>query len=110
MVDNKYFTNFLIKSFNNPKKFNIKHKKITINTIKDLLKKEKLICHIDNNYLGDYSHASHFIIIEKSTHKKFRIIDPMEGKKKIISHEKLYESITSLKKNIKMCPLLFYLS
>lgn len=108
-VDNKYFTNILIKSFKDKKNFNIYHHKITISYIKELLKEKPIICHIDDNYLGDYSHASHFIILEKATDKKIRIIDPMTGKKSLISDKGLKDSILSLKKHIKMCPLLFYL-
>jgi len=109
IVDNKYFTNVLIKSFKSKNKFNIFHKKITLSLIKELLKEQPLICHIDDNYLGDYSHASHFIILEKATNKRILIVDPMTGKKKSISDKKLLESILSLKRHIKMCPLLFYI-
>lgn len=108
-VDNKYFTNVLIKDFNDKTNFNIYHNKITIAYIRELLKKTSLICHIDDNYFGDYSHVSHFIVLEEAANKKIRIIDPMTGKKGLISDKKLEESILSLKKHIKMCPLLFYL-
>ena len=109
IVDNKYFTNILIKGFNDRNNFNILHNKITIPLIRELLKKQPLICHIDDNYLGDYSHASHFIILEKATNKKILIVDPMSGKKSLISDKKLHDSILSLKKHIKMCPLIFYI-
>lgn len=109
VVDNKYFTNFLIDGFNDKNNFNVYHNKITIRYIKELLKENSVICHIDDNYLGDYSHASHFIILENSTDKRITIIDPMNGKRTFISDEKLEKSIQSLKKHIKMCPLLFYL-
>ncbi|MDP2925569.1 MAG: hypothetical protein Q8N99_04305 [Nanoarchaeota archaeon] len=109
VVDNKYFTNILINGFKDKKNFNIYHNIVTINYIKGLLKERPIICHVDDNYLGDYSHASHFIILEKASTKKITIIDPMSGKRSLISDKKLEESILSLKKHIKMCPLLFYL-
>lgn len=109
LVDNKYFTNILVKSFKDRNNFNIQHKKITIPLIKELLKKRPMICHIDDNYFGDYSHASHFIILEKAMNDKILIIDPMSGKKSLVSGKRIYNSILSLKKHIKMCPLLFYL-
>ena len=109
IVDNKYFANILVKGFKDRNNFNIQHKKITISLIRELLKEQPIICHIDDNYLGDYSHASHFIILEKATNKKVLIVNPMSGKRSLISDKKLYDSILSLKRHIKMCPLLFYL-
>ena len=108
VVDNKYFTDILIKSLKDRKNFNIYHQKITIHLIKELLNEGPIICHIDDHYLGDYSHASHVIILERATDKKILIVDPMNGKKSLISDKKLEDSILSLKKNIKMCPLLLY--
>lgn len=109
VVDNKYFTDVLIKEFNDKENFNIFHEKINTKTIGRFLEKGPLICHIDDNYLGDYSHASHFIILDKMTDKMITIVDPMTGKRGSISHKKLEDSINSLKNHIKMCPLLFYL-
>ncbi len=109
VVDNKYFTNILIKSLKDGVNFNIYHQKITTSLIRELLNERPLICHIDDHYLGDYSHASHFIILERATDTKILIIDPMTGKKSLISDKKLEDSILSLKRHIKMCPLLFYL-
>ena len=109
IVDNKYFTNSLIKSFKDKRSFNIIHKKITIQLIKQLLKDKSLICHLDNNYLGNYSHCSHFVVLEKATDKKILLIDPFSGKKRFISDKKLEQAILSLKNHVKMCPLLYYL-
>ena len=109
IVDNKYFTNSLIKSFKDKRNFNIVHKKITIQLIKELLKDKPLICHLDNNYLGDYSQCSHFLVLEKATHKKILLIDPFSGKKRFISVKKLEQAILSLKNHVKMCPLLYCL-
>ena len=95
VVDNKYFTNVLIKEFKDKKNFKIVHEKITIDLIKKLILKQPVICHIDDNLLGDYSHASHFIVIEKATDKNFMIIDPWSGKRKLISSNKLISSFFS---------------
>jgi hypothetical protein len=108
LVDNKYFTNFLHKSFND-KNLTVQHHKINIALIRKLLQKTPIICHIDDHHLGDYSHASHFVVIEQAT-EKFLIVDPMHGEKKWISEETLEKAIQDLKKHIKMCPLVFYLS
>ena len=69
-----------------------------------------IICHIDDHYLGDFSHASHFVVIEKATESKFMVVDPMHGKKKWISEKTLDNAIQDLKNHIKMCPLVFYLN
>ncbi len=106
IVDNAFFTNELKKSFNN--NITVQHNKITLNLIKELLKHQPIICHIDDNYIGDYSHASHFIILEKATEEYIQIIDPLTGKRSNLSNKKLEASIKSLKDHIKMCPLLFY--
>lgn len=108
-VDNKYFARILEKQIND-KKIEIKHQKITLELVLELLKTTPLICHIDNNYLGDYSHSSHFIILVKATEKNIIFVDTLTGKKGLISPNKLEKAILSLKKHIKMCPLLFSLS
>ena len=64
-VDNKYFTNVLKKEFKGTKLKPV-HNKISLPFIKELLADGPVICHIDDHYLGDYSHASHFIVIEKA--------------------------------------------
>lgn len=109
VVDNQYFTDVLIKEFKDKKNFNIYQHKINSKFIRELLKENSLICHIDDNYFGDYSHASHFIILEKATEKNIQYIAPMTGKKGFVSDKKLDEAILSLKNHIKMCPLIYYL-
>jgi ABC-type bacteriocin/lantibiotic exporter with double-glycine peptidase domain len=104
-VDNKYFTNVLKKEFKGTK-VSPTHKKVSLTFIKELLKEAPVVCHIDDHFLGDYSHASHFIVIERDTGKKFVIVDPWQGKRLLISHKTLQDSIKSLKTHIKMCPLL----
>lgn len=106
-VDNKYFAKVLGGIFSSEKRINVIQKKITIPLIKDLLTNGPLICHIDDHALGDYSHASHFIVLERATDKFVQIIDPWTGKRRKITLSKLDESISDLKNQIKMCPLLF---
>ena len=106
-VDNKYFTEVLGKHFIRNKKIKVVHDPITKSLIKDLLKERSLICHIDDHAIGDYSHASHFIILESVTEKFIQIIDPWSGERKKISMDTLLAAIKDLKTQVKMCPLLF---
>ncbi len=105
-ADNKFFTNVLKESFKD-KNITVSHEKITTTLICKLLEKNSLICHIDNHGLGDYSHSSHFIVIEKVKGSLFTIIDPWIGERKNISKKTLEKAILELKHNVKMCPLLF---
>lgn len=106
LVDNKYFAGILSKAFNK-KSFDVEHQKITILLLKKLLQQGPLICHIDDHFIGNYSHASHFIVLEKCRKNNIVIIDPYTGKRKLMKDVQLNEAIQSLKKRIKMCPLLF---
>lgn len=106
-VDNTYFANVLESIFLKETQIKIRQKKITTRLIKDLLVQGPLICHIDDHCLGDYSHASHFIILEHTTDTFISMIDPWTGKRRKLSTKKLEEGIIQLKSQIKMCPLLF---
>ena len=106
-VDNNFFATTLKKAFIGNKKINVIHKKVNIPLIAELLTENPIICHIDDHVLGDYSHSSHFIILEKATEELVNIIDPWSGKRKKISKSKLNEAINDLKNHVKMCPLLF---
>lgn len=110
VVDNKYFAGILEKQINDKKYFKITHQKITLKLILELLKTTPLICHLDDNYLGDYSHSSHFIILMKATYKSIIFMDTLTGKRGQMNPKKLEKAILSLKKHIKMCPLLFSIS
>ncbi len=66
IVDNKYFARVLSKAFS--KRFTVKAQTINTQLIRELLT-QPLICHLDNFYLGDYSHVSHFVVIEKAVKK-----------------------------------------
>ena len=106
-VDNAHFANILKELFSPDKRLHVIQKKIKLSLIRDLLESGPLICHIDDHSLGDYSHASHFIILERATDKFIQIIDPWTGKRRKISIARLIEGITDLKHQIKMCPVLF---
>lgn len=106
-VDNKFFASVLEEAFLQDERLTVCHKKITISFIRELLKQGPLICHIDDHALGDYSHASHFIILERATEKYVYIVDPWSGERKRIIYAKLEAAINDLKTRIKMCPLLF---
>jgi ABC-type bacteriocin/lantibiotic exporter with double-glycine peptidase domain len=108
IADNEYFANKLKQSYKD-EKIKIDAKKITLNLISELLKKRPIILHIDDNFLGDYSHVSHFIVLEKATKTKFLIHDPYYGKKSFVSQKKIINAVQSLKKHVKMCPLIFYI-
>lgn len=108
IVDNRYFTNVLKKAFGPRSRCTVHYQKISITSINNFLTKGPVICHIDDHSLGNYSHCSHFVILEKNlSGERFLIVDPWHGKKKRLRSIKLEESILSLKKHIKMCPLLF---
>jgi len=109
-VDNKYFANVLEEIFSQDTRLCTIQKKITLSLIKALLESGPLICHIDDHSLGGYSHASHFIVLERATDRFVQIIDPWTGKRRKISLAKLDESLSDLKNQIKMCPLLFSLN
>ena len=109
-VDNKYFGGILSKSFVEEKNISVETKAVSLKLIRELLEIGSLICHVDMHGLGDYSHASHFIIIEKAVSETFTILDPWDGKKKRVSDKTLENAIYELKHQVKMCPLLFSLN
>lgn len=97
-VDNKYFTNFLRKN-NYSSLINIVNKPVNLDF------ETPSIVYLDSQVLGGYSHAPHFVIIEKMVGDVCYIIDPWEGKRKRVKKEKLTEAIKSLKYYLKYCPL-----
>lgn len=108
MVDNKYFTDILSKAFKT-KKIIVEHQKVSVKLIKKLLNEGSLVCHVDTHALGDYSRASHFIVVESFSDDSFTIVDPWTGKRKRMNSKKLEEAIVDLKNKVKMAPLLFQL-
>lgn len=109
IADNKYFANILDKSFSDQKDISVEAKPITAMFIRELVEEQPVVCHIDDHGLGDYSHASHFIVIEKGGKGSFTVVDPWTGKRKRITDKTLENAIYELKTHVKMCPLLFHL-
>jgi hypothetical protein len=107
-VDNKYFSRVLKKKFKN-KKVKILNQKINMPFLDKLLNDSPIIGYIDYKTLGDYSHAPHFILIEKKENKKYTIIDPWTGKRQKLNEEKLMKGIKLLKEHLKICPLVIKL-
>lgn len=106
-ADNKFFTEKLKGELKRQQKsILIENKKISISFIDKLLERSDIILHIDNNLLGDYSHSSHFIVVERKVADKYNIIDPLTGTRKNLSASKLEEAISSLKSSVKMCPII----
>lgn len=108
-VDNKFFTSVLDKAFTGITNIRAEHKPAAIKFIRELLTAGPVICHIDTNALGDYSHSSHFIVVKRSMGTMFLIVDPWTGTERRISEKTLEKAIAGIKKEVKMCPLLFTL-
>lgn len=97
-VDNKYFTNFLIKKSNSPQ-ITVVYKPVNLEF------ETPFIVYLDSQVLGGYSHAPHFVIVEKIVGDICQIIDPWEGKRRRVKKEVSLASINSLKNYLKYCPL-----
>lgn len=107
-VDNKFFTKTLSEqSFDALPHMHAEHKPISIELIQEELTTHPIICHVDTHGLGDHSHSSHFIVLERLAGKMVVIIDPWTGVKRKIAQRTLEGAIESLKSEVKMCPLLF---
>lgn len=108
LVDNKYFTETLSHDLNElSEKVHISFKPVTTPLIKEIVKNQPLVVHLDDNFLGDYSHASHFVVVHSIRKDgRFEIFNPINGKSKYLTERNLGDAILSLKKHIKMCPIL----
>lgn len=102
-VDNKIFANFLIKN-NQISLINIIHKPISVEFT------TPYIVYLDSQVLGGYTHAPHFVIVEKIVGETCHIIDPWDGKRRRYSKEKMTKAINSLKSYLKYCPLVITLN
>lgn len=76
------------------------HKKINRKFIYQLSDHFPIIIYIDDFYL-EKIHAPHFIILETLGKEDAVILDPWDGKRKIISTKLLFKSIYSLKNHLK---------
>lgn len=108
IVDNKTFADELTKGKNKKnKRIKIRSEKITIKMIEKLLETSAIILHVDNHFLGDYSHVSHYVVVTAfKNDMKIELVDPIDGKSRYLTKEKLEASIDSLRNNIKMCPVI----
>ncbi len=108
LVDNKFFTKKLAQDLKEPpKQIRIVHRKINSETVSDIVRKQPAVVYIDYNFMGDYSHSSHFVVvnsIRKDDH--FEIFNSIDGKNKFFTAKKLDNAIFSLKNHIKMCPII----
>lgn len=110
LADNAYFAKILARAFEKEKGIAVEHAKVAAQSIRALLAQRPLICHIDNHLLGDVTHSSHFVVLEKELPgDRVLLIDPWTGTRKRVKWARLEESIGSLKTRIRMCPLLFAL-
>lgn len=104
-VDNKYYCRFLKQNIKN-KLIDIVFEKVNFNLIDKLM---PCIIYIDSHILGTYHHSPHFIIIESRVGKKYQIIDPLFGSRKLLYMEKIQDGIQYLRQTFKYCPLLITL-
>lgn len=106
-VDNRFFANLLAKQFAQNRLVSVTHRKVDLKLLRELSAERPIVCHIDDHFLGDYSHCSHFVVVEKISKSMATLIDPYYGKRSRISCKTLVRAIASLKQHIRMCPLIF---
>lgn len=104
-VDNEYFTKVLQGCTKN-KKIKVTYNNISMNFLNKLLNDSSVILYIDYHSFGDYSHYSHFILVDSIKDSNYKIVDPVIGKFQNVSGEKLDKGIKLLREHIKMCPLI----
>lgn len=113
-VGSKVFYNFTKKQgLNNKIKF--EEKNIDLKTINKLSK--PFIIYLDRFYLWKKNqnkyyryHWPHFVIIEKKVKTGYKIIDPDDGKRKIIKSATLTKSIKELKRRLWLSPMVIIIS
>jgi hypothetical protein len=103
-IENKYYFNDLKKQSN----INIElvNSKIDLKLIDNFLKEGILIVYLDCYYLYHILHAPHFVIAVKRIADKIEIIDPNDGKIKMIRVNELNKGIISLRNHLKYSPVL----
>lgn len=106
LVDNSFLAEKLTKGLKNLKdKIEIIHKAITIDLVEELVKEQPVVVHLDDNFLGDYSHASHFVVLSSIREDgRYEVIDPADGKSKFLTPNQLMSAVLSLKTYLKMSP------
>ncbi len=56
-----------------------------------------MIIYLDAFALWRYRHYPHYVIVLRKQEKKFQIVDPWDGKKRIVPEEMIYNGIVALK-------------
>lgn len=111
IVDSKYLAENFKKSL---AKFNdeiaIKAEAVTAERVLQLVAVRPVVVHLDDNYLGDYSHCSHFVLVNSLRKDgRLEILDPWDGKRKFLTAEQLDRAFLSLKNHIKMSPEIIFI-
>lgn len=101
-INNKFFWKYLNKSLYN-NQIHLVHQPIK-SAIPD--QKFPYILYVDGYGLGMNTHSPHFVIIESQKDEYFNIIDSWIGKRRKIKREIIFQAIDSLKKHLRICPLL----
>ena len=108
-IDSKIFFDF-IKKEHFSKKIKLINKKINSKFI-DTILDNSLIIYLDRFYLWEKSHGlyykyhyPHFVIINKRVNDDYEIIDPDDGKIKLVPKNILSKAIISLKNHLWISP------
>lgn len=107
-VENKYYFGQLNLEKN--KNVNLINKKVGIKLLKNLLDFGEVIVYLDCFYLQKILHAPHFVVATKKSGNGIEIIDPADGKIKIISTKIISKAMISLRNRLKYSPILVRLS
>lgn len=101
-VENPYFFNFLSK-YKYPENMQLINQKINKKFIDKNKNNLPFIIYIDHFYFSGI-HTSHFVILEKIGKTNATILDPWDGKRKIVKTKILFSAITSLRNRLKISP------
>ena len=72
--------------------------KINLNLLDKTLLNNKVIIYIDNYFLQKLVHAPHFVIVDSLTDEGYLLLDPWDGKEKIVSRDFIRENDIEFKK------------
>jgi predicted double-glycine peptidase len=107
-VDSPYYFEYL-KSLEFPEKLSIVNSKIDIKLINRLVSNLPIV-YLDGFYLAnsliEKTHFPHFVIISRMSEKEVTLMDPFDGKEKIIDKKILMRAIRDLKNRLWIAPKL----
>jgi len=109
VVDNKFFAETLSRGLKGNDRVELRQEKISAKLITKLVENYPLAINLDNQNLGDWAHAPHWVAVEKASGGKITFIDPNTAGRRIFSEEKLNLAIASLNNHLRICPLIVYL-